>query len=69
VIQATEVLKYILEKGELLVGKLLVFNALEMNFRKLEIQRNINCPVCGDKPAITELIDYEQFCALLGGGK
>jgi len=68
VIQATEVLKYILDKGELLIGKLLIFNALEMNFRKLEIQRNVNCPVCGDKPAITELIDYEQFCALSGKG-
>ena len=63
-VQATEVLKYILGKGELLVGQLLVFNALEMNFRKLNIQRNNNCPVCGDKPIITELIDYEQFCGL-----
>ena len=63
-IQATEVIKYILGTGELLVGKLLVFNALEMNFRKLNIQRNSNCPVCGDKPTITELIDYEQFCGL-----
>lgn len=62
VIQATEVLKYVLGKGELLVGKLLIFNALEMNFRKLNIQRNNNCPVCGDNPTITELIDYEQFC-------
>lgn len=64
VIQSTEVLKYILGKGELLVGKLLVFNALEMSFRKVSIQRSSNCPVCGDKPTVTELIDYEQFCAL-----
>lgn len=64
IIQATEVLKYILGKGELLVGKLLIFNALEMNFRKLNIQRNKNCPVCGDKPTITKLIDYEQFCGI-----
>jgi adenylyltransferase/sulfurtransferase len=63
-IQATEVLKYILEKGDLLVGKLLIFNALEMNFRKLNIQRNINCSVCGDNPTITELIDYEEFCQI-----
>lgn len=62
VIQATEVLKYILGKGELLVGKLLVFNALEMNFRKLNIQRNKDCQLCGDKPTIKELIDYEEFC-------
>ena len=58
------VLKYILCKGELLVGKLLIFNALEMSFRKLNIQRNNNCPVCGDKPTITKLIDYEQFCGV-----
>lgn len=63
-IQATEVLKYILGKNELLVGKLLVFNALEMNFRKLNIQRNVNCPVCGNNPTIKELIDYEQFCQI-----
>ncbi len=62
VIQATEVLKYVLGKGELLVGKLLVFNALEMSFRKLNIRRNNNCPVCSDKPTITRLSDYEQFC-------
>ncbi len=64
VIQATEVIKYIIGKGELLVGKLLVFNALEMNFRKLNIQRNSNCSICGDNPTIKELIDYEQFCGL-----
>jgi len=64
-VQATEVLKYILDKGELLIGKLLVFNALEMSFRKLNIQRNFSCQVCGDKPTITKLIDYEQFCGLM----
>lgn len=63
-VQATEVLKYILGKGELLIGKLLVFNALEMSFRKLNIQRNFSCHLCGDKPTITNLIDYEQFCGL-----
>jgi len=64
-VQATEVLKYILGKGELLIGKLLVFNALEMSFRKLNIQRNFSCQVCRDKPTITKLIDYEQFCGLM----
>jgi len=64
VIQAAEVLKYILGKGDLLVGQLLVFNALEMSFRKLNVLRNNSCPVCGDKPTITELIDYEQFCQI-----
>ncbi|MCM8814521.1 MAG: molybdopterin-synthase adenylyltransferase MoeB [Candidatus Omnitrophica bacterium] len=63
-IQSTEVLKFFLGKGELLKGKLLVFNALEMNFRKLNIQRNNNCAICGDKPTIKELIDYEQFCRI-----
>ena len=64
VIQATEVLKYILGKGTLLVGKLLIFNALEMDFRKLNIQKNKNCSICGSTPTITELIDYEQFCGI-----
>lgn len=64
IIQATEVIKYILEKGELLVGKLLIFNALEMSFRKLNIERNRDCPICGDNPTIKELIDYEEFCGL-----
>ncbi len=63
-IQATEAIKYILGTGELLVGKLLIFNALEMNFRKLKIKRNPNCPVCGDNPTVTQLIDYEEFCGL-----
>jgi adenylyltransferase/sulfurtransferase len=64
VIQATEVLKYILGIGELLIGKLLIFDALEMNFRKLNIPRDLNCPVCGNNPTITKLIDYELFCGL-----
>ena len=74
VIQAAEVLKYILGKGELLLGKLLIFDALEMSFRKLTVQRNNNCSVCSDRPTITELIDYEQFCGVrsetcqVGGG-
>ncbi len=63
-VQTTEVLKFILDKGELLVGKLFVFNALEMSFRKLNIHRNNDCPVCGNRPTVTKLIDYEQFCGL-----
>jgi adenylyltransferase/sulfurtransferase len=62
VIQATEVLKLILGVGDLLVGKLLVYDALRMDFRKVKVRRNPNCPVCGDNPTITELIDYEEFC-------
>lgn len=62
--QATETLKYILHCGELLVCKLLVFNALNMSFRTLTIKRDKNCPICGNKPTTTKLIDYEQFCGL-----
>lgn len=64
IIQAAEALKYILGMGDLLVGKLLVFDALKMNFRKLDIPRNENCAVCGNSPTIRELIDYEHFCGL-----
>ncbi|MBU2567986.1 MAG: molybdopterin-synthase adenylyltransferase MoeB [Elusimicrobia bacterium] len=64
IVQATEALKFILGAGELLVGKLLICNALEMNFRKLNFQRNPGCVVCGDKPSIKELTDYEQFCGV-----
>ncbi|NOZ63863.1 MAG: MoaD family protein [Caldiserica bacterium] len=68
-VQATEVLKYILGKGELLNGKLLIFNALDMSFRRVNIQRNANCQICGDNPTIRELIDYEEFCQLRSAGK
>ena len=63
-IQATEALKFVLGKGELLVGKLLIFNALEMTFRTFAVPRNEECPVCSDDPTVTELIDYEEFCSL-----
>ena len=64
VIQANEVLKFILGAGELLVGKLLVFNALESSFRQVSVPKDKNCPVCGENPTITELIDYEEFCQI-----
>lgn len=63
-VQATEALKYILHCGELLVGKLLIFNALDMGFRTLNIKKDKNCPVCGSNPSIKKLIDYEEFCGL-----
>ncbi len=63
-IQAAEAIKYILGIGELLMGKLLVIDTLAMEFRKLTIRRNPDCPVCGEKPTITHLIDYEQFCGV-----
>ena len=63
-IQATEVLKVILGKGDLLTGRLLTYNALDMEFRSLRIKRNPKCPVCGETPTVTELVDYEQGCTL-----
>ncbi|GAX59582.1 UBA/THIF-type NAD/FAD binding protein [Candidatus Scalindua japonica] len=62
VVQATEVIKLQLGKGELLNGKLLLYDSLSMDFKKLKIQRNPACPMCGDSPTIKELIDYEEFC-------
>lgn len=59
-IQATEALKYILGLGDLLTGKLLTFDALNMEFRKIKLPRNKKCEVCGDTPSIKELIDYDQ---------
>ena len=64
-IQTTEILKLALGKGNLLVGRLLLFNALEMKFRELKLRRDPQCPVCGEHPTIKELIDYEQFCGIV----
>src|SRR5881409_2559097 len=63
-IQATEILKLALGKGSSLIGRLLLFNALEMKFRELKLRRDPECPLCGEKPTITKLIDYEQFCGI-----
>jgi sulfur-carrier protein adenylyltransferase/sulfurtransferase len=63
-IQATEILKIALGKGNLLTGRLLLFNALDMKFRELKLRRDPKCPVCGENPTIKELIDYEQFCGI-----
>lgn len=63
-LQANEVLKYILGSGELLVGRLLVFNALSATFRQVKVPRDPECPVCSDNPTITKLIDYQEFCQL-----
>ena len=62
VVQATEVIKLQLGKGNLLNGKLLIYDSLDMDFKKLKIQRNPACPMCGENPTIKELIDYEEFC-------
>lgn len=59
-IQATEALKFCLEIGNLLTGRLLIFDALNMTFRNVTINKNPKCPVCGEQPSVTELKDYEQ---------
>jgi molybdopterin/thiamine biosynthesis adenylyltransferase len=61
-IQAVETIKLILGQGEPLINRLLMFDSLAMEFREVRIRRDPNCPVCGDEPTITELIDYEAFC-------
>lgn len=63
-IQATEILKIILERGDLLIGRLLLYNALDMKFRELKLRRDSQCPVCGENPSVTKLIDYQQFCGV-----
>ena len=64
-IQATEILKLAIGRGSSLVGRLLLFNALDMKFRELKLRRDPQCPVCGEHPTIKELIDYEQFCGIV----
>jgi adenylyltransferase/sulfurtransferase len=59
-IQAVEALKYVLGAGNLLVNRLLIVDALTMDFREVKVKKNPGCPVCGDHPEITSLIDYEQ---------
>jgi len=64
VIQATEAIKLILGKGDSLVGRLLLVDALNMRFRELKLRKNPDCPVCGPNPTVTKLIDYQQFCGI-----
>ena len=66
VIQATEVVKLILGKGDPLIGRLLLVDALGMKFRELKLRKNPECPVCGKNPTITKLVDYEEFCGIRG---
>ena len=64
-IQATEILKLAIGKGTSLVGRLLLFNALDMKFRELKLRKDPACPICGEHPTIKELIDYETFCGIV----
>jgi molybdopterin/thiamine biosynthesis adenylyltransferase/rhodanese-related sulfurtransferase len=65
-IQATEAVKLLLGQGSPLIGRLLLYDALQMTFREFRVRRNPRCPVCGDHPTVTKLIDYEQFCGTRG---
>ena len=66
-LQATEAIKVILGVGEPLIGRFLIFDALKMRFRELKLRKDPDCPVCGDHPTVTQLIDYEQFCGITPG--
>lgn len=63
-VQATEVLKLLLQLGDTLIGRLLMVDALGMRFREVSIEKNPDCPVCGATPTMTELVDYDAFCGL-----
>ena len=63
-IQATETVKLLLGIGEPLIGRLLLYDALGMSFREMKLRKDPNCPVCGENPTVTELIDYQEFCGI-----
>ncbi|MCE7736548.1 MAG: molybdopterin-synthase adenylyltransferase MoeB [Candidatus Heimdallarchaeota archaeon] len=63
-IQATEIIKLVLGEGESLSGRLLLIDALDMEFKQLKLRKDPNCVVCGPNPTVTELIDYEEFCGV-----
>jgi adenylyltransferase/sulfurtransferase len=65
--QANEVIKLLLGVGDVASGRYLLFDALKLSFRELRLRRNTDCPVCGESPTVTELIDYEQFCGIPTG--
>jgi sulfur-carrier protein adenylyltransferase/sulfurtransferase len=69
IIQATETIKLILGKGEPLIGRLLLVDALAMKFRELKLRKNPDCPACGKHPTVTKLIDYNEFCGIRGEEK
>ncbi len=66
VIQATETVKLILGTGRPLIGRLMLYDALDMTFREMKIRKNPNCPICGPSATITHLIDYQDFCGVRG---
>jgi molybdopterin/thiamine biosynthesis adenylyltransferase/rhodanese-related sulfurtransferase len=68
VVQATETVKLILRAGRPLIGRLLLYDALEMSFREMKVRKNHRCPICGPNATIRELIDYQEFCGLHSAG-
>lgn len=64
-VQATETIKLIVGKGEPLIGRLLMYDSLAMRFREVRIRRDPDCPLCGNHPTITELVNYEELCGLV----
>src|ERR1700760_400486 len=64
-IQVNEAIKLITGIGEALLGSLMVYDALEMTYRKIKVRKDPNCAVCGEHPTVTELIDYEEFCGVV----
>ncbi len=64
-IQVTEAIKLITGIGETLLGKLMIYDALDMNYRRVKIRKDPNCAICGENPTVTELIDYEAFCGAI----
>lgn len=63
-LQAIETIKLIIGRGDPLIGRLVLFDALKLKFRELKLKKNPDCPICGDHPSISKLIDYEQFCGI-----
>ena len=64
-IQVNEAIKLLTGIGDPLVGKLMIYDALEMEYRKLKVRKDPNCALCGENPTVTELIDYETFCGAI----
>ncbi len=64
IIQATEAIKLILKKGKPLVGQYLIYNSLDMEFRRFQIRKNPECPLCNEEPKIKELQDFHEVCSL-----
>jgi molybdopterin/thiamine biosynthesis adenylyltransferase/rhodanese-related sulfurtransferase len=64
IVQATEAVKLILGIGEPLIGRLMLYDALGMSFREMKLRKDPDCPICGENPTVTELIDYEEFCGI-----